>query len=198
MNKIDICNMALMLINRGRIDSLEEDTQEAKACENFYEHERKRLLRMYGWGFARKTEQLALRTNTIPGWDYAYGFPRECIQVFYVFNEATVDRHEFTRPDFKIVTATGNDKIIATNIENAWAEYTCNFKDTENFSEEFTEALMHTMAAKLAAPLTSNSELVQMHMQLAQAAVSMAIQEDANEQERRTMYPRIYERARFR
>lgn len=198
MNKIDICNMALALIGRERIDSLEEDSQEAKMCQVFYEHERRRLLRMHGWGFARKTEQLALRTNSIPGWRFAYALPQECISIIYIFNEATVDRHEIEKPDFRIVTATGNDRIIVCNLEEAFAEYTIDFRNAEAFSEEFIEALVHIVAAKLALPLTSNSQLVQMNMELAQNAIGIAMAEDANEQERKTMYPRKYERARFR
>jgi hypothetical protein len=197
MNKIDICNMALALLNRERIDSLEDDSTEAKTARIFYDHERKRLLRMFGWGFARKTDQLALRTNEIPGWQYVYGLPKECAQVLFVFNDATVDRHEFTRPDFRIVTATGADKVIVTNLEDAWAEYTYNCKDSESFSEEFTEALVHLMAAKMSIPLTNTTDFVQMHMQLAQSAVDVARAEDAEERDRRTMWPRQYERARF-
>lgn len=198
MNKIDICNMALALIGRERIDSLDEETQEAKMCKVFYEHERKRLLRMHGWGFARKTTALAPRNVEIPGWEYAYGVPQECVSLIYIFNEATVDRHEFSKPEFKIVTATGNDKVIVCHLEEAYAEYTTDFKNAEAFSEEFIEALVHIMAAKLALPLTSNSDLVRMNMELAQQAVSIAMAEDAQEQERKTQYPRKYERARFR
>jgi hypothetical protein len=189
--------MALALLNRERIDSLEDDSTEAKICKVFYEHERVRLLRMFGWGFARKTDQLALRTNEIPGWGFIYGLPKECVQVLFVFNESTVDRHEFTRPDFRIVTATGNDRVIVTNLEDAWAEYTYNCKDTDSFSEEFVEALVHMMAAKMSIPLTQTSDFVQMHMQLAQAALNMAMVEDADETERKTQWPRKYERARF-
>lgn len=198
MNQIDICNMALALINRERIDSLEDSSQEAKMCKTFYDHERKRLLKMYSWGFARKTDQLALRVNTIPGWDFIYGLPQDCINMLFVFNDMTVERREFNRQDFRIVTVTGSDKVIACNLEDAWAEYIYNYRDTESFSEEFVEALTHSLAAKLALPLTSNTELAQMNMQLAQAALNMAAMEDANEQERKTMYPRKYENARFK
>lgn len=198
MNQIDICNMALALINRERIDSLEDSSQEAKMCKTFYDHERRRLLKMYSWGFARKTDQLALRVNTIPGWDFIYGLPQDCISVLFVFNDMTVERREFNRQDFRIVTVTGSDKVIATNVENAWAEYIYNSKDTNAFSEEFVETFVHALAAKLALPLTSNTELAQRNLQLAQAAMNMAALEDANEQERKTQYPRKYAMARFR
>lgn len=197
MNKIDICNMALALLNRERIDSLEDDSTEAKTCRIFYDHERVRLLRMFGWSFARKTEQLALRTNEIPGWRFVYGMPKECVQVLFVYNEHNVERHEFTRPEFRIVTVTGADKVIVANTDEAWAEYTYNCKDSNAFSEEFTEALVHMMAAKMSIPLTNTTDFVQMHMQLAQSAVDMARAEDAEERDRRTMWPRQYERARF-
>jgi hypothetical protein len=92
---------------------------------------------------------------------------------------------------------TGNDRVIATDTELAWAEYTADVKNTEAFSEEFIEALTRMLAANLAIPLTGNSELMQMNMQLAQQSINIAMQENVNEQERRTKWPRKYEQARF-
>ena len=33
MNQTEICNMALSIINRQRIDSLDDPSEEAKACK---------------------------------------------------------------------------------------------------------------------------------------------------------------------
>ena len=197
MNRTDICNMALSIIKRQRIDALEDNSEEAKACAIYYDHSRLRLLKMFNWGFARRVEKLALRTNKIPGWDYCYGYPKECVTMQLLFDEENARNREMERQEFQIVTITGNDTVIATDLENAWAEYTHNVKNTEAFSPEFVEALTRLLAANLAFPLTGNSELMNVNMQMAQQAVNIAMQESVTEQERRTKWPRKYEQARF-
>lgn len=198
MNRTDICNMALSIIKRQKIDSLEDNSEEAKACAIYYEHTRTRLLKMFNWGFARHVERLALRSDTVPGWEFTYGYPRECVSVQLVFDEIHARRREMERQDFQIVTISGDDTVIATDVEDAWAEYTYNVKNTESFSPEFVEALTRMLASNLAFPLTGNTELANMNLQLAQQAVNIAMQESTTEQERRTMWPRKYEQARFR
>lgn len=197
MNRTDICNMALSIIKRQRIDSLEDSSEEAKACKIYYEHTRERLLKMYNWGFARKLEKLALRTDKIPGWEYCYGYPAECLTVQLVFEEERARMREMERQDFQIITISGNDRVIGSNVPEAWVEFTHNVKNTESFSPEFTEALTRMLAANLAFPLTGNSDLTNMNMQLAQQSINIAMQESVNEQERRTQWPRKYERVRF-
>lgn len=198
MNSTDICNMALSFISRQRIDSLDDSSEEAKHCKIYYGHTRKRLLKMYNWGFARKVERLALRTDTVPGWAYAYGYPQQCLAVQFVFDDNTAENREMLRQDWQVMTISGNDRIIATNVKEAWAEYIEDVINTETFSEEFIEALARMLAANLAAPLTGSNELVQFNMQMAQSSIMMAMQQNAVEMERKTNWPKKYELARFR
>lgn len=197
MNRTDICNMALSIIKRQRINSFDDNTEEARECKIYYEHTRKRLLKMYNWGFARHVEKLALRTDKIPGWDYIYGYPRECLALQFVFDENHARSKEMERQDFQVITITGHDRVICTNVEDAWAEYIFDVKNTEAFSEEFLEALTRLLAADIAIPLTGNSELMQANLQMAERAVALAMQENVTGQERRTMWPKKYEQARF-
>lgn len=198
MNRTDICNMALSFISRQRIDSLDDQSEEAKHCKIYYDHTRKRLLKMYNWGFARKIERLALRTNDVPGWRFCYGYPNQCLAVQFVFDENHAATKEMNRQEWQIMTISGNDRVIATNVEEAYAEIIQDVVNTEEFSEEFIEALARMLAANLAAPLTASNDLVNINMQLAQNAIAMAMQQNATETERRTQWPRKYEQARFR
>lgn len=197
MNRTDICNMALSIISRQRINSLDEDSEEAKECKVYYDHTRRRLLKMFPWGFAKRTEKLALRTDTVPGWSYCYGYPSECISVLFVFDDDHADRREMERQDFYLTTISGNDRVICSDTKDAWAEFTYDVKEPDMFSEEFTEALVRMMAANLAGPLAGNSDLMQVNAQLANQSISIAMQENMMEQERHTMYPRKYADARF-
>jgi hypothetical protein len=198
MNRTDICNMALSFISRQRIDSFDDGSEEAKHCKIYYEHTRKRLLKMYNWNFAQKMERLALRTDTVPGWDYVYGYPQQCLAVQFVFDENHAYSREMNRQEYRIITLSGNDKVIATNVDEAWVEYIQDVVNTETFSEEFIEALARMLAANLSAPLTGSTDLFNINMQLAQSAVSMAMQENVTESERKTQWPRKYSEARFR
>jgi hypothetical protein len=54
------------------------------------------------------------------------------------------------------------------------------------------------IAANIAIPLTSNTDLMNMNIQLAQQAINIAMQESVVEQERKMKWPRRYEGARFR
>lgn len=197
MNRTEICNMALAIIKRQRIDSLEETSEEARTCKTFYEHTRKRLLEMYNWGFARRMERLALRLDTVPGWQFCYGYPQECISVRLIFDEPHAMMREMERQDFQIVTISGDDRVIGTNVEEAWAEFTSDVKNPDNFNTEFTEALVRMLAANMAVPLTGDGELMKMNFQLAQQAINIAMHESVVEQERRTKWPRKYSQARF-
>jgi len=197
MNRTDICNMALSIINRQRIDSLQDSSEEAKTCAIYYEHTRRRLLKMYNWGFARRIEKLAERETTVPGWDFCYGYPAECLTLQLVFDENHARDREMVRQDFQIVTVTGNDRVIGTDVALAWAEFTTDIKNTESFSEEFVEALTRMLAANLAVPLTGNPDLMNTNLQLAQQSINIAMQESVTEQERRTKWPRKYEQIRF-
>ena len=197
MNRTENSNMSLSFIDRQRIDSLDDTSEEAKTCKIYYDHTRERLLRMFSWGFARRLEKLALREDTVPGWDYCYGYPQECLAVQLVFDEENAAMREMERQEFQVISFTGNDRVIGTNVELAWAEYIGNVKNTEMFSPEFTEALTRMLAASIAYPLTGNTDLQNMNMQLAQQSIDIAMQENVIEREQRTNWPRKYERARF-
>lgn len=81
---IDICNMALFRIGNGmRIDDLEETSQPARICKQFYESSRDFVLRAdCDWGFATAFAQLAeVADNPNPEYPYAYAVPNDCMRV---------------------------------------------------------------------------------------------------------------------
>ena len=57
MEKIDICNNALDLIGQGtHIDSLDEQSFEARSCKRLFKPVLNQCLDIYNWSFARKDE----------------------------------------------------------------------------------------------------------------------------------------------
>lgn len=197
MNAIDICNMALAYLNNGRISSLNEDSTAAKACRLHYDHLRRRLLRMYTWGFAAKIEKLALLNDKAPGYDYAYSYPSDCISMRFVFDEEHADKMQEERQDFDIVQLGTGSRTILTNVALAYGLYTADIKQPEMFSEEFIDALAHLLASTMAMTLSGSTDLQTINLQLSQNAIDVARHQDAIEKQRKTRYPHGYADARF-
>ena len=192
----DICNLALAYIAKGRIISMDQNTEEARQCSMHYDHCRRMLLRSYRWGFARRTEKLALTEETVPGWHHVYGYPSKCLSVRFVFPEHGAFRKEFDRWQYEVADV-GSVKVICSNVEKAWCEYTEDITEVNRMTEEFIEALARYLAASMAMVVTGNAELMNTNYQLMQAVLMSAQTESAREREHRTEFPRKYADARF-
>lgn len=197
MTNTDICNLALSYLNKGRITSLDENTEESKQCQMHYDHCRRRLLRSYTWGFAKSQVKLALRADNVMGWDYTYSYPADCLAVRYVFAAENARMKETERDEFEVVNLQGL-AAVACDVEEAYAEYTRDEKNPQKFSEEFIEALARLLAADMAMVLTGSANMQQMNYQLMQACMQEAKTQNATEQEKTTRWPQDYASARFR
>ena len=137
MTSTDICNLALSYLSKGKITSMDDNTEEAAQCKIHYDHARRLLLRQYPWGFAKRTVKLALLAGKEPGWDFAYAYPAGCLAVRYVFDEEGASAKEEHVQDFDTAMLTGNQKALLTDVELAWCEYTYNVKDVDVISHRW-------------------------------------------------------------
>lgn len=71
---VSVCNLALQKLGAGRIVSLSENSENAKAVNACYESLRDKELRTYLWNFARKRAILAASSVT-PAFTFTYAFP---------------------------------------------------------------------------------------------------------------------------
>lgn len=196
MTSTDICNLALAYLAKGRITSLTQNTEEARQCAMHYDHCRKLLLRSYRWGFARRIEKLALSALTIPGWEFVYGYPSDCLIVRFVFEKEGAAKKEVDLNQFDISDVDGV-KVICTDVEQAWCEYTEDVVEVAKMTEEFIEALARYLAASMAMVITGNGELMNTNYQLMQAALNQAQVEAAREREQTPQWPTKYAEVRF-
>ncbi len=196
MTSTDICNLALAYLAKGRITSLTQNTEEARQCAMHYDHCRKLLLRSYRWGFARRIEKLALSALTIPGWEFVYGYPSDCLIVRFVFEKEGAAKKEVDLNQFDISDVDGV-KVICTDVEQAWCEYTEDVVEVAKMTEEFIEALARYLAASMAMVITGNGELMNTNYQLMQAALNQAQVEAAREREQKPQWPKEYAEVRF-
>ncbi len=196
MTSTDICNLALAYLAKGRITSLTQNTEEARQCAMHYDHCRRLLLRSYRWGFARRIKKLALSASSVPGWEYVYGYPSSCLSVRFVFTEDGAERKEMTKDEYEVAVVDGV-KVLCTDVEEAWCEYTEDVTEVAKMTEEFVEALARYLAASMAVVLTGNEGMMNMNYQLMQTALASAQTEAAREREQTPKWPTKYAEARF-
>ena len=197
MTNTDICNMALSYLARTRIKSLEENIEEAKECQMFYEPSRRLLLRSYSWGFANRLVRLAVLDTELPGFACVYKYPAGCLAVRLIYDTETARRRIKEKHPFEVMMTEGAVTVITTDVKDAWAEYTADVTDTAQFSPEFSEALAHYLASQMAMQLTGNANIKMTEYQLFQAVLLRAKVETASERHRELEWDTPYARARF-
>ena len=79
---VDCCNSALQRVGASTINSLSDNSPEARACAVAYDSNRRDELRRHSWNFAVKRVVLA-PDSTAPAFDFDYQFtlPSDCLRV---------------------------------------------------------------------------------------------------------------------
>lgn len=179
-SEIEICNMALSHIGKYPIQALTEATKEAQECKRLYALIRDSVLRDHAWNFATKRLTLALLTDEIEGWDYAYQWPIDCVRALRIYNESS-DNEEDAIP-FEICTNSElSSRIIATDQADAVLIYTAKVTNPNVFDALFIDALSYRMAADLSLPLRGDPKLASNMLQIYQLLLSRARPANANE-----------------
>ncbi len=91
---VKICNLALSRIGEPDITALDDDTEEAIACNSVYESVVDEVLEMYNWACARSMAILSADSSTpVFKWDYQYPFPSNpyCLRVIKVQDTGETD-----------------------------------------------------------------------------------------------------------
>lgn len=204
-NITDICNMALAFLSKGRIASLDDETEPARQCKLFYDVTRQHLLRDYSWGFAKRVSKLAELDDSNPYWEHVYVYPNKCLNVRKIFtvgeyvNEKGLVRNHIIdnpgnddRTKWDVCMMSDNIVAIGCDVPNAWVEYTYDANNAEVFTPDFVEALAHMLAFNICAQLTGNYALQQQQYQLAQAVLQRAKYTTAAEKTEILEYPNKY------
>ena len=195
MTPTDICNMALAFIAKGRIASMDEQTEQARQCKLFYEQTKIDLLRNYTWGFAKRVSKLAELTQAeaSPYWKYIYAYPQKCVAVRKIFDKETGKQVlAGQQEEWDLYMASDNVLGIGCDVPQAYLEYTYDVDDTNLFSADFIDAFAHMLAFNICIQLTGNSGLQQTQYQLAQAALMRAKYTTVQEKHNIPDYPTRY------
>ena len=179
MDNITISNMALSHIGVANIDRMDEASEPARLCKQFFDTARRTTLRKFPWPFATRRQVLGLLT-TVPGdYLYAYRYPTECVAIRKLFDESFRFIPEYQR--YKILSDK-EGRVIYTNVENCVCEFTADVKDCDLFDEGFIEALTWKMAADIAFKLTGNQNIQSQCLQAYNAFFDEGSVDAANEE----------------
>lgn len=203
IGKIEICNMALRLVNCSTINSLDEASDQARKCKSFYDMAVSFLLRELPWHFALACFQLAPSAFVHPHWRYTYGLPSDMLYALRVFpstGNAGFDRlaEERAEYDWRFEVGTARvqkaassapefTKMLFTDCSAAMLEYIVCIKDETLFDAHFTEALTLKLAALLAPPLTGDTRVAQYYESRLAAALQHARVLNADEGRHRAL-----------
>lgn len=157
-DRTSIANIALAYLGAKRIQSFEQDNEEAATVADLYEQAVRECLEDHPWNFAEKAAALvADATPARPDFDYSYNMPADHLATRWLMTD---DGRRSEEP-FRM---TDGDKLC-TDLERAWLVYT--YRAGEHlFSPLFVAALAHLLAHRLAGPLTESDTKVEGHYRL--------------------------------
>lgn len=197
MDKIEICNMALTRIGQSPIEALTEASEAARKCNQFYEHDRRIVLRRYPWPWATRRVELASMTYNPQDYLYAYRYPADsvCLRKIY----AVCGDHLRPLPEFVSyqIASDASGLVLYTNEPRVIAEYTADVKDASLFDEMFCEALSWKLAASIAFKLVGDAQVSQMATSEYERLFLHAAADAENEQNVKTPELCTFARARF-
>lgn len=157
-SKIDICNVGLGMVGGKRIDSLTEDSENARLCNTFYDAVVDEVLRMYPWGCAKHTKVITSDADYDAddydyGYAYRYPLPSNpyCLKIRqYNDGETEYDKQ---------------GRFLYSDEDGCELIYTKRITDTNEFDPLLADAISTHLAIKLSFPLmqdkTVRDELIE-------------------------------------
>jgi len=144
---VEICNIALAVLEEQRITSLTESTEQGRYCNIHYDDARDFVLRLHPWNFATRRAVLAQdAVAPLFGYDNAFKLPTDpyCLRVISVNDPSDP-------PNWKI---EGRLLLIDESVVDL--VYIGRIIDVTQYDAGFVQALAHYLAWKLAKPLTGS------------------------------------------
>jgi len=186
-SKVDIYNMALSHLGVGsEVASTTEQSEEARACNRFYDVARQQTLRSSPWPFATKIAALGLvQEDPNEEWAYSYQYPSDCLRVRRILSGIRNDAPE-NRIPYRIAYGTAG-AVLFTDREEAEIEYTVDVTEENRFSADFVNMLSLLLAAFIAPrvtggdPFRKGRECEQKFVAFAALSEANAINEEQSE-----------------
>ena len=182
ISSVRIANFALSKIGeRSNIESLDENSSEAEACNLWFVFAREQALSAFNWSFARKRIVLASASQAAPEtWVYRYVYPADCLKIRWLENPLGLSADPVP---FDIELNDSNVRTILTNLDQAKAVYTANVMDPGLFPPFFIDYFATVLARYIAFQLTGKTAIVEKVDSDARTLLTIASAMDANEKQ---------------
>ena len=150
VSSVSICNLALTFLGGKRINAIDENSNNARACNAVYDLSLEEVLLEHNWTFAQKRVALATVTGdpvfTDDGVTVIYQKPVDCLKVNFTNFESALVKLEGN----KILSDTAGLKIIYTYLNTSPQSYT----------KKFVNAFATLIAHNIAYAITSSRSMV--------------------------------------
>lgn len=144
--KIKICNAALAILGGNRIESLQEKTKEARACDTTFDRVLSEMLRRAEWNFALRKMDLALLRQDRN--EMVYRVPKNCLKALRI-----IDPRNYKKG---IVNFYLRGKEIYCEVEQAALEFICNDFSLSEMDSLFETALTYRLANEICIEITGD------------------------------------------
>lgn len=179
-SQTQICNLGLSRIGtRSTIASINEQSEEGRACKLHYTPALEATLEAYDWNFARKRKALALASGEESNvWDYVYVQPTDCVAARAIEDTLNPGIREIP---FEVASNDALDEgRILTNQEEATLIYTARVTNTLRFSPTFVIAFSWQLGAALAIQLLQKRDLRDDCLKMFAASLATSLTANAN------------------
>jgi hypothetical protein len=173
---VDIYNLALPRVGVSmEVESTTEKTKVARVCNRLFPLVRDFVLRDFPWPFARRIVALAVVPNeTQPGWQYTYDYPEDCVAMRQIVDSAgarILGRSLFAGLEDQLLTLpkipfqvslnlAGSDRVVLTDLVEAYGIYTRRVENTDAFDSGFTDALAWRLAGEIGPTLQAEKSYI--------------------------------------
>ena len=177
--EVEIAKLALSHIgDRYDLTALTDSTPEAEQINLVFDTVRDMLLREHPWKFAQTFYSPPEWGGGVPAqWAYQFNYPPDALKIIEIVNPLGRD----LPPIPFDIASEYNSRVILCDVEEPEFRYTRQVTDTSEFDVYFTEAFAARLAARVVMPLTGDSRMLSLMVELANRIVGAAKSEDANE-----------------
>lgn len=188
---VDICRAALAALGtRQTITSIDEKSTEARACKAWYDLTLDGLQRSADFNFTRRKVALAQVDEDAPdGWRYSYSVPAQCLKVHVLsasmityippVNDA-IKQLKIIPVDYEVAAVDSGGRIYC-NLSPVYCVFAQRVTTVDSWDVGFRNAMVMSLAAAIAFPITQKSSIATVLAQKAKDALSEALASDGNE-----------------
>ena len=149
---VSIVNIAFSKMGHSMVITSLTDTTDVHALQAnlIYEETRNALLREYPWRFATRHIALEESYSDVDQTEFLhlYCYPEDCLRILQVYNQGSELNSGREEHEIYSIDCYSDVKVIATNLEGAYADYIAAVTDPELFDPNFVSCLTWRLAAE--------------------------------------------------